>query len=1178
MRHRLLSLAVFASLLSSTLLGQVSGTLTGSVQDPSGSGVGNADIELFLEGGSKAVLAAKSTAEGLFTISGVRPETYRVKVSATGFSASFLDGVRVEPARSLPLPAFKLQLGSVTTSVEVTGEVQGVQTVNTEVSSSVTLKQVASLPIINRSPLALVGTQAGVFSSGRSTTTINGQRSSFTTVSMNGINIQDNFIRTNGVDFLPNQLLLTQVAEFTVSTSNQDASQTAASSVSFVTPSGSNAFHGQAFWSNRNNYFAANTWFNNLNGVKRPFLNQNQLGGVFSGHLIKDKLFFYGAYEAVRTRQQSTFSSTILTSDARNGIFTYRDTAGVTQKVNLLTLTGNSINPAIAPILAAVPTADKINNLNVGDGRNTGGYNFLIRNNDTRDNVTLTSDYIISSRQQLSGSFNWNRQITDRTDLQNDYSLIPKVANDQAVKFLSLAWRITPTATLTNELRGGMNLAPAVFATNEKFPTAIITGFSFNNPLNTFRAQGRDTNTYALNDNATWVRGRHLIKFGFAYQSIRTAPYNDAGITPTYTVGIGAGQTGLVTSQLPGVSAADLNVANLLYASLTGRINTAAQTFNITSQNSGYVNGATALRSLTFDNYAGYIQDNWRVRPNLTLEFGLRYEFYVPLREKNNLFLEAQIPNGDVRAALLNPLTSFDFTKGGMFKADKMNFGPRVGFAWNVFGSSKTSIRGGFGMYYVNDQVVTSVRNSLTTNAGLSSGATVQGSRDFANSLTPLPVPGYKVPRNGADNYNIDTAGAFGITNPGLKTPYTSQYSLSIQHEIKGTIISASYIGNHGTKLLRGVDFNQVVVKQNGFLADFQRAQRNGYLARSASGSFLPAYNPGIAGSQPLTVFPTLTNGGTLGNATVLSNLQSGDVGTLAQFYQTNRLNGAVNFFPNQNYLGANYTTNGADSTFNSFQLDVRKRTSRGLTLQANYVFSKVLSNSVGDTQTNFEPLLDNDNPGLERQPAPFDLRQVVKANGIYELPLGPGHKINPKYLGRVLGGWSVGSVMTWQSGAPFSFLSARGTLNRAARSANNTADPLASGSTLYDNFKLRFGGNGVFFVPASAIGSDGRGVAPDGAAPFAGQLFAHPAAGSLGALQRRAFYGPNAFAQDISILKEVRLYEKHILSLRMDSQNAWNHPTFNVGEQNINSTTFGRLTGTLFGRRLVQFTMTYKF
>ena len=1183
MYQRLLSLALLAGLAVATLSAQVSGTLTGSVEDPSGAGIANADIELFLAGGSKAVLAAKSTSDGLFTISGVRPETYRVKVSAPGFSPSILDEVRVEPARSLPLPAFKLQLGSVNTAVDVTGEVQGVQTANAEVSSTVTMQQVASLPVINRSPLALVGTQAGVFSSGRSNTTINGQRTSFTTISMNGINIQDNFIRTNAVDFLPNQLLMTQVAEFTVSTSNQDASQTAASSVSFVTPSGSNSFHGQAFWSNRNNYFAANTWFNNQNGISRPFLNQNQLGGLFSGHLIKDKLFFYGAYEGVRLRQQSTFTSTILTDDARNGIFTYRDTGGVVRKVNLLTLTGSSVNPAVAPVLAAVPGAAKINNFNVGDStqallRNTGGYSFLGRNNDLRDNIIFTSDYIISSRQQLSGSFNWNRQITDRPDLQNDYSLIPKVANDQAVKFISAAWRITPTATITNELRGGMNLAPAVFATNEKFPTAIVTGYIFNNPLNTFRAQGRDTNTYAINDNATWAHGRHLVRFGFAYQSIRTAPYNDAGITPTYTIGIGAGQTGLVTSQLPGISAADLNIANSLYASLTGRITSATQTFNIKDQKSGYVNGATALRNLTFDNYAGYIQDNWRIRPNLTLELGLRYEFYVPLKEKDNLFLEAQIPNGDVRAALLNPLTSFDFVKGGMFQADKKNFGPRVGFAWNVFGSSRTSIRGGFGMYYVNDQVVTSVRNSLTTNAGLSSGSTVTGSKDFANSLTPLPIPVYKVPRNGADNYSLDTAGAFGITNPGLKTPYTSQYSLSIQHEIKGTVISASYIGNHGTKLLRGVDYNQVVVKQNGFLADFQRAQRNGFLARAANGSFNPAYNAAIVGSQPLTVFPTLTNGGSLTNATVLSNLQSGDVGTLGQFYQTNRLNGAVNFFPNSNYLGANYTTNGADSTFNSFQLDVRKRTSKGLTMQANYVFSKVLSNSVGDTQTNFEPLLDNENPGAERQPAPFDLRHAFKANDIYELPFGPGHKMNPKYLGRVLGGWSVGSILTWQSGAPFSFISGRGTLNRSARSANNTPDALVSGDALYNNMQLRFAGNGVYFLPASAIGTDGRGTAPDGAAPFAGQLFANPAAGSLGSLQRRSFYGPNQFTQDISILKEVKVYEKHTLSLRMDSQNAWNHPTFNVGEQNINSTTFGKLTGAFFGRRLVQFTLTYKF
>lgn len=1183
MHRKLPFLALLVSLFAAGLAAQVSGTITGSVEDPGGAAVAGAEIELYLAGGTKAVLAARTTSDGLFTISGVRPENYQLKVMAAGFSPSVLENVRVEPARSMALPPFRLQVGSVSTTIEVSGEIQGVQTSNVEISNTVTMQQVASLPVINRSPLSLVGTQPGVLTTARGNTTINGMRTSFASVSMNGINIQDNFIRTNSLDFLPNQLLMSQVSEFTVSTSNQDASQTAAASVSFVTPSGSNSYHGSAFWSNRNNYFAANTWFNNTNGVSRPFLNQNQLGGVFSGHIIKDKLFFYGAYEAVRLRQQTSFTSTILTSDARSGIFTYRDTAGAVQKVNLLTLTGSTINPAVAPILAQVPGADKINNFTTGDStlalsRNTAGYSFLGRNNDTRDNVIFTSDYIVSSRQQISGSFNWNRQVTDRPDQQNDYSLIPKVANDQTIKFVSGAWRITPTATLTNELRGGMNLAPGVFTTSEKFPAAIVTNFIFNNPLNTFRAQGRNTNTYAINDNATWVRGKHFVKFGFAYQAIRTAPYNDAGITPTYTIGIGAGQTGLVTGQLPGISASDLTAANNLYASLTGRITSATQTFNVKDTKSGYINGATNLRQLVFDNYAGYVQDNWRVRPNLTVELGLRYEFYVPLKEKNNLFLEAQIPNGNVAAALLDPNTSFDFVKGGMYRADKKNFGPRVGFAWNVFGNSKTSIRGGFGMYYVNDQVVTSIRNSLTTNLGLSSDSTVTGSKDFASSLTPLPIPAYKVPRNGNDNYLVNTAGAFGITNPGIKTPYTSQYSLSIQHEVKGVVLSASYIGNHGTKLLRGVDYNQVNINQNGFLADFQRAQRNGFLARAANGSFNPAYNSAIAGSQPLTVFPLLASGGNLGNATVLSNLQTGDVGTLGQFYQTNKANGAVNFFANPNYLGANYTTNGADSTYNSLQLEARKRMSHGLSMQASYVYSKVLSNSAGDQQTNFEPFLDNNNPQAERAPAPFDLRHILKVNGVYELPFGPGHKMNPKYLGRVIGGWSVGSVLIWQSGAPFSILSARGTLNRSARSANNTAVPLAAGDSLYDNFGLHFTGNGVYFVNASAIGQDGRGTAADGAAAFTGQLFANPAAGTLGSLQRRAFYGPNEFNQDISMQKEVRIYESHSLGLRVDSTNMWNHATFNVGEQNINSTTFGRLSGSFFGRRLVQFQLTYKF
>jgi hypothetical protein len=247
--------------------------------------------------------------------------------------------------------------------------------------------------------------------------------------------------------------------------------------------------------------------------------------------------------------------------------------------------------------------------------------------------------------------------------------------------------------------------------------------------------------------------------------------------------------------------------------------------------------------------------------------------------------------------------------------------------------------------------------------------------------------------------------------------------------------------------------------------------------------------------------------------------------------------------------------------------------------VQGNYTWSKVLSNSVGDTQTNFEPYLDNANPLAERAPAPFDVRRIAKGNAIYDIPVGPGHSFNPKYLGRVIGGWSMGTIVVWQSGAPFSVLiGGRGTLNRAARSASNTASPLVAGANLYNNFGFRETPDGPYFISSSAIGTDGRGTAADGAATFSGQLFANPGAGTIGSLQRRSFYGPNEFNQDVSILKDVKLFESHTLQFRMDAINVWNHASFAVGDQNINSTTFGKITGNFFDRRLVQFALSYRF
>ena len=1172
----------------SPLIAQFSGRVTGSVVDTSGATIPDAQIDLYLAGGKKPLLSTKTSTDGEYYFNGVRPATYDVTVEATGFVKFTLRDLTVDASRETNVPQVKLQLASVVFTVDVTGDLQMVELGNAEISDTVTVDQIKNLPILDRNPLDLVQLQPGVVANGNSATVINGLRTSYSDMTIDGINIQDNYIRDNALDYSPNMPLMGQVRQLTLVSSNVNAAAAGgATQMSFSTPSGTNNFHGDALFYNRNNVFSANDWFNNQSGVGLPNLNQNQFGFTLGGPIQKDKVFFYFNYEGLRNHSQIPFDNTILTTSAEQGIFSYRNAAGALQQVNLLTLRGISVDPYIQGLLSQIPGPSQINNALVGDGLNTGGYRFNMRDNIVRDNLTGKIDYSINHDHSVAFSYLWNRFNSDRPDLENDYSVVPKATNPTHTNFLAASWRSTPTAHLTNEVRFGFNLSYGYFFNNQSFGPALVTGMAFSDPVNEFQPQGRTTNTYTLADDAYWQHGHHNLQFGFHMQDVRVHSFDAAGVLPVYSLAMGSGQQAytLSTASLPGITNNDLANANSLLATLGGFLDGYSQTYNVTSRTSGFVPGADFARNFIMDEYAVYAQDNWRVAPRLTLTMGLRYEMPGVADEANSLELLPNMSAGAAATLLSNATLNFAGGSVGhpWYKRDWHAFAPSVGFAWDVAGNGRTAIRGGYSWSYVNDAELIAAENMLEGNSGLQGNSSTTGlTGRVSGGLPPIQAPTYQVPITVSQEYATDPFNALTSIDPNLHRPYVQAYNFGIQHEVLRTILEARYVGNHVVGAYRAFDFNQVQIGNNGFLADFLKAQANGFLSQSLGKGFNPAFNALVPGSQQLSVLNKFSGRGDFADPNVQYYLETGQAAELANYYQTNGLNpsNAVPVYQNRYALGADMLTNYSSSSYNSLQLAMRHRPHSGLTFEANYTFSKVLSDGDGDLQTRFQAFLDFNNPKLERSRANFDLNHMIKADGYYELPIGAGHRLHFGPLNRVIGGWTFGTVMVWQSGAPFSILSSYGTLNRVARSYYNTADTTLGGGALKNIVHFQMTGNGPVEIAPSALNVDGSGVNAPGASNFTGQIFSNPSAGTLGVLQRREFSGPWTFNIDMSLSKTVKVTERQNVVIRMEAFNAPNHATFYVGDQNINSTSpsFGTISSMFYSPRILEFGAHYNF
>jgi hypothetical protein len=368
------------------------------------------------------------------------------------------------------------------------------------------------------------------------------------------------------------------------------------------------------------------------------------------------------------------------------------------------------------------------------------------------------------------------------------------------------------------------------------------------------------------------------------------------------------------------------------------------------------------------------------------------------------------------------------------------------------------------------------------------------------------------------------------------------------------------------------------------------------------------AFNPAIAGSQPLTVFPLLPSGGLLTNSTILGQIQQGVPADLAVTYIINNLASGVNFLANPNAFVANVTTNGGLYRYNSMQLEIRRRYVNGFSFQANYTFQKILTDSTQDTQQSVDPYLDNADLRRNYARPNFDRTHTINANLNLDLPFGRGRRwLNSGGVAsKILGGFQLTSIFNISSGAPISILDSRGTLNRAGRSGLQPATSSLSTKEIKKLIGIFKTPNGVFFIDPKVLQAKTpagvvvdltqplpagvsfnsltiRGASPIGTAPFAGQVFFLNNPGSTGNLPMNFINGPVYFNWNAGFFRNISLGEggTRKLQIRMELFNVLNNPQFNLGEGsgvfNVASTTFGRV-GSTFSARIIQFGARFDF
>ncbi len=1090
-------------------------SVTGTVSDPTGAAVPGATVQA-VNTATGATLSTTTNDKGIYTIPALPAGGYRVTVSKAGFKTETVENV----ALVVGVPGtvnVKLEIGAATETVQVTAGAEIVQAQTADVSTNLTGRQVQDLPFATRNAVELLvdapGTQTPTTPRSSS---VNGLPKGAINITIDGMNTQDNDLKSSDGYFSYIMPSIDAVEEVTMQSSAAGVDSTGQGGVQikFVTRSGTNTWHGGGFWQTRNTDFNANYFFNQQVGLPRDIMRFNQEGGHIGGPIKKNKLFFFGNVEIYRYPGTNLYSRTYLNPTASSGIFTYADSSGAQHQVNLLTLAAQanaSLPAGVRPYTTTLdPTFQKTfglmqsagamgivkNNIASGD-YNTLTTSYQPSGTDSRNFYTTRIDYNITQKHILSFvyNFNWYASIPDFLN-----NIVPDFPGTGTVLFSNvntgqrsnrfdgtLSLRSTLSASLTNEIRAGLNggtvlffdaISPGLFSPWKGYvPSFAAPGpNSLSGVTTNSGPQRRNAPVKDVGDTMTWIHGNHQLSFGGSWDQVNLwQKIEGSALFPRIALGaaandpINTGSTSIFTAaNFPGANTNQLNYAAALYADVTGRVSSITTQVVLSEANHQYTQNAAPVDRDQMREFGLFLQDQWRVKPNLTVTLGFRLEDQLSFQNLDGLYSQVTYQNiwgvsgvGHLFApGVMTGQTPVYTQLNGTGYNPPVVPAPSIGMAYqfhpaegflSIFtgkhegaavlrgGYAIATVREGMGVY----QSLYGSNQGLTIDASVSNSTYptifgAAGSVNFSDASLPSRVSSLPT----TENFPIPASftSSMNAINPGLKIGYVQSWNIGYQRELdRNSVVEFRYTGNHGTDLWRQYNLNEVNIVENGFLNQFQIAQNNLAIARGGSlyqnTGVVNFGNQGLPGQQPIPLIQTAL--GTTSDSTSAGYLMNGQAGSFANAISTNASRMAnlkaagypANLFvvnPDVAGGGAYVLTNDGASFYDALQIELRHRLTKGFTMQGSYTWSKALARGATASSSDSSNPYTLRNQSLDKTPEGFDIRNAFKFNWIYELPFGPGKHFAPNnaVAKKLLEGWQISGVARFQSGTPLQLAS----------------------------------------------------------------------------------------------------------------------------------------------------------